>query len=175
MLVEPLLVSVAKGEPYLRAYCVERNAERTYKLARITRLELTKEAASYKPSEPPARAFEHSVKAWNGKPSLVKVRLDAEVAWLASEYALVRGQRLEVGADGSVTVLANVSGVVEAMRWVLSWGGAAEALEPPELREATRTELAKAMAKYEGPGVARAKRRTGTAGARRQNKLSQVS
>ncbi len=172
LLVEPLLVSVAGGDPYLRAYCVERNAERTYKLARITRLELTKEPATYIPAEPPARAFEHSVKAWHGKPSVVKVRLDSEVAWLASEYPLVRGQRVEAGADGGVTVLANVAGIVEAMRWVLSWGGSAEAVAPPELREATRTELAKAVAKYEGPGVAKAKRGTGAA---RQKRLSQVS
>jgi predicted DNA-binding transcriptional regulator YafY len=170
--VEPLLVSVASGEPYLRAYCVERDAERTYKLARIMRLELTKEAATYAPSAPPARAFDHAVKAWVGKPSVVEVRLDADVAWLASEYPLVRGQRFEASADGSVTVVANVSGVVEAMRWVLSWGGSAEALGPPELRDATRAELAKGAAKYGRPGVAKAKRRTATA---RQNKSSQVS
>jgi predicted DNA-binding transcriptional regulator YafY len=162
LLVEPLLVSVSNGDPYLRAYCVERDAERTYKLARITRLELTKDATTYAPAEPPARAFEHSAKVWSGRPGVVKVRLDPDVAWLANEYPLVRGQRVE----------ANVSGIVEAMRWVLSWGGAAEALEPPELREATRAELLQAIAKYEGPGVARAKRRTG---AGRQSKLSQVS
>jgi predicted DNA-binding transcriptional regulator YafY len=172
LLVEPLLVSVASGDPYLLAYCVERDAERTYKLARITRLELTKDAATHAPAQPPARAFEHSVKVWSGKPSVVKVRLDPEVAWLASEYPLVKRQRLEALPEGGVTVVANVSGIVEAMRWVLSWGGAAEALEPPELREATRMELVQAIGKYEGPGVARAKRRTG---AGRQNKLSQVS
>lgn len=172
LLVEPLLVSVANGAPYLRAYCVERDAERTYKLARITSLQLTKDAATYAPAEPPARAFDHSVKVWSGKPGVVQVRLDPEVAWLANEYPLVRGQRVEAAAEGGVTVVATVSGIVEAMRWVLSWGGAAEVVEPSELREATRAELLQALAKYEGPGVAKAKRRTG---AGRQNKLSQVS
>jgi predicted DNA-binding transcriptional regulator YafY len=172
LLVEPLLVNVASGDPYLLAYCVERDAERTYKLARITKFELTKDAATYAPTEPPAQAFEHSVKVWSGKPGVVKVRLDPDVAWLANEYPLVRGQRVEAVAEGGVTVIAAVSGIVEAMRWVLSWGGAAEALEPPELREATRAGLVQAIAKYEGPGMARAKRRTG---AGRQSKLSQVS
>jgi predicted DNA-binding transcriptional regulator YafY len=172
LLVEPLLVSVTRGDPYMRAYCVERDAERTYKLARITKLELTNDAATYTPTDPPARAFDHSVKVWSGERHVVKVRLDPNVAWLASEYPLVKGQRVEAGADGGVTVVASVSGIVEAMRWVLSWGGTAEALEPPELREAARAELLEAIRKYEGPGVVRAKRRTG---AGRQNKLSQVS
>jgi predicted DNA-binding transcriptional regulator YafY len=170
--VEPLLVSVASGAPYLIAYCVERDAERTYKLARITRLELTKVRATYVPAEPPARDFEHSVKIWNGKPGLVKVRLDSNVAWLASEYPLVRAQRMEPDDDGRVVVTADVAGIVEAMRWVLSWGGSAEALSPPELREATRAELARAFAKYGGPGVVKTKRRAKVA---RQNKVSQGS
>jgi proteasome accessory factor C len=170
--VEPLLVNVADGDPYLRAYCVERSSERTYKLARITRIELTRDPATHASADGPERAFEHSVKAWNGKPTLVKVRLDTAVAWLADEYPLIKGQSVDAAADGSVTVAAQVSGTVEAMRWVLGWGGAAEALSPPELREATRAELAKAAAKYDGPGVARAKRRPA---AGRQNKSSQVS
>lgn len=170
--VEPLLVNVADGDPYLRAYCVERAGERTYKLARIARLELTRDPATHVPAEDPDRAFAHSVKAWNGKPTLVKVRLDTAVAWLANEYPLIKGQRVEAAADGSVTVAAEVSGIVEAMRWVLGWGSAAEALAPAELREVTRAELVKAVAKYDGPGVARAKRRAAPG---RQNKSSQVS
>ncbi len=170
--IEPLLVHVVRGQPYVRAYCVERKGERTYKLNRISRFELLKDAATYEPKEPPHRAFDHSVKAWTGKPAPVRVRLESEVGWLAAEYPLIADQRIASNPDGSVTVSANVAGVTEAMRWVLSWGGAAEALSPPQLREATYTELEKAVAKYRGPGIARAGRR---AAAARRSKVSRAS
>ena len=47
--------------------------------------------------------------------------------------------------SSGVLVKAEVSSTVETMRWVLSWGGAAEALSPPELREATRLEVEKPL------------------------------
>lgn len=153
--IEPLVFNVADSDPYVFAYCVERKAERTYKLSRIARAELTEDAATYQPSEPPASAFTHAVKAWSGKPELVKVRLDSHVAWRAEEYALPQ-QKATRQADGSVIIEAQVAGLVEARRWVLAWGGAAEALEPVQLRQATRGELTKALAKYERQGRTRA-------------------
>jgi predicted DNA-binding transcriptional regulator YafY len=159
--IEPLLLNVAEGEPYLRAYCVERSAERTYKVARIAQVELTEERSTYRPERAPGEAFAHSVKAWSGEVSTVRIKLDPEVAWRAQEYPLVPDQKLGTIRDGSVVVEARVAGIVEATRWVLSWGGAAEALEPAELRSATRAELAKALRKYDRPGPAKAvKRRT---------------
>jgi predicted DNA-binding transcriptional regulator YafY len=152
--IEPLLFNVTDGEPYVFAYCVERKAERTYKLARITSAELTDDAATYKPLGVPAEAFAHAVKAWSGDPQLVRIRLDADVAWRAREYPLP-GQMTTMNPDGSVVVEARVAGLVEARRWVLAWGGAAEALEPADLREATRGELAQALQKYNGPKPAK--------------------
>jgi proteasome accessory factor C len=160
--IEPLLLNVAEGEPYLRAYCVERAAERTYKVARIAQVELTDQPSTYRPTRAPAEAFARSVKAWSGEATAVRIRLDAEVAWRAQEYPLVADQVLEARTDGSVVVEAHVAGIVEATRWILSWGGAAEALEPVELRSATRAELAKALGKYDGPGPVKAARRKST-------------
>jgi predicted DNA-binding transcriptional regulator YafY len=162
--IEPLLLSVAEGVPYLRAYCVERGEERTYKLARIIQFELTEEPALYRPAHAPSAAFTHSVKAWSGQTATVKIKLDPDVAWRAHEYPLVLDQKLVPARDGSVVVEARVAGIVEATRWVLSWGGAAEALEPPELRSAARKELAQALGKYDGPGPVKATPREKTTG-----------
>lgn len=129
--IEPLLLNVAEGAPYLRAFCVERAAERTYKLARIVHFELTDEPATYRPAQAPSAAFAHSVKAWSGETTIVKIKLDSDVAWRAHEYPLVLDQKVVPAHDGSVVVEARVAGIIEASRWVLSWGGAAEALEPP--------------------------------------------
>jgi proteasome accessory factor B len=158
--VEPLLLSVAEGVPYLRAFCVERNAERTYKVARITHAELLAEASSYQPAHAPSEVFNHSIKAWSGKPTPVKIRLDSSVAWRASEYQLVPTQKVTEQEDGAVVVEARVAGIIEATQWVLGWGGAAEAIEPVELREAVRLELEKALEKYRGgPGPVKAGKR----------------
>ena len=157
--IEPLLLNVAEGEPYLRAFCVERGAERTYKVSRISQCELTDERATYRPANKPDEIFAHSIKAWSGEVVSVKVRLDPEVAWRAREYSLVSSQTVEKLRDGSAVVTAQVSGIVEATHWVLSWGGTAEALEPPALREATRVSLVKALEKYDGPGPVKAARR----------------
>jgi predicted DNA-binding transcriptional regulator YafY len=154
--VEPLLVSVTRGEPYLRAYCVERDAERTYKLSRIAELELTDQRAAYRRSRTAADPYAHAVKIWSDEPSLVRVRLAPSVAWLANEYPLP-AQRLIAEPDGGAVVEAHVAGLTETRRWVLGWGGAAEALHPPELREAIRSDLAVALRKYDGPGPSKAR------------------
>lgn len=152
--IEPLVLRVAGREPYVRAYCVERNAERTYKLARVTCAILTEERSTYDGGHD---TFTGSVKAWSGDLQRVRVRLARDVAWLAGEYPLIAGQRTEPQLDGSLIVEAEVAGIQETLRWVLGWGGSAEALEPAALREAVRKELLRALGPYEGPGPVKVK------------------
>jgi predicted DNA-binding transcriptional regulator YafY len=165
--IEPLLLRVADRQPYVRAFCVERNAERTYKISRIARIELTKEPATYRPDA----AFAHTVKAWTGDPAVVKVKLGPEVSWRAEEYPLVPDQKVERRRDGCAVIEARVEGVVETSRWVLGWGAAAEALEPEALRTLVRTELTKALEKYDRPGPAKA--RAGKSTRRLSGRLAQ--
>lgn len=153
-LIEPLVFAVAEAEPYVYAYCVDQKAERTYKLARIARAELTGEKGTYR-ADKGRDPFAHAVKAWSGPSVEVQVRIDARVAWLAREYPLP-GQSERPNADGSVTITARVAGTVEAQRRILAWGSAVEVLRPPELREAVRQELAAALGKYDGPGPVKA-------------------
>lgn len=154
--IEPLLINVAEGDPYVRAYCVERQQERTYKLTRINRATLTDARATYRPKAQPVLAFANSVKTWSGDLHQVRIRLDRGVAWLAREYPLP-GQIEKKNADGSVTIEATVAGLIEAQRRILAWGSAVEVLAPKELRKAVRDELAAALGRYDGPGPARAK------------------
>lgn len=158
--VEPYFVRVADGETYFRGWCVERGAERTYKLARVAGITLTDEPATHTPTSVSSQAFSRALKAWVGEPTIVKIRIDRNVAWLADEYPLARDQRVVKHRDGGITVEAEVAGIVETAKWVLSWGGVAEALEPPELRSMVRGELAKALHKYDpsGPAKTRARR-----------------
>jgi predicted DNA-binding transcriptional regulator YafY len=149
--IEPLVVSVAEADPYVRAFCVERDEERTYKLSRIQSAEMTKQRARYRPQGVP---FERAVKAWSGAIQVVRVRLEPAVAWRAREYPLP-GQTEAPNADGSVVLRAEVAGLVEVRSRILAWGAAAEVLEPQSLRDEVRAELAAALQKYDGPGPAK--------------------
>jgi proteasome accessory factor C len=155
--VEPYFLRVADGEAYVRAWCVERAAERTYKLARVSAISLTDEQATHIPKTPPNEAFTRSIKAWSGEPTTVRIAIDHELAWLADEYPLVPDQRTSKAPNGKTVIEAEVAGIVEAAKWVLSWGGVAEALEPQGLRSMVRSELAKALNKYRAPGPAKTK------------------
>lgn len=157
--VEPYFLRVADGETYLRAWCVERAAERTYKLARVTTIELTDAPATHASKNPPDSAFSRALKAWSGEPTTVRIAIDHDVAWLADEYPLVPDQRTLKARNGSTVIQAEVAGIVETAKWVLSWGGVAEALEPPALRSMVRGELAKALGKYDCPGPAKTRTR----------------
>lgn len=178
--IEPLVIAVADGRPYVRAFCVERDGERTYKLHRIVKAELSEERASHRPSSLRPAVFALSVKAWSGEPTEVQIKLDAEVAWRAEEYPLIRDQSVVRNPDGTALVRARVAGVVETARWVLGWGGAAEALAPAALRQFVRQELAKANRKYRGPARTRGHRASnaavvtrGTRSAPRAGRLTQ--
>jgi hypothetical protein len=81
----------------------------------------------------------------------VVVALKPQVAHLAQEYPLAADQTIELQTDGTARIQADVAGLVEAKQWVLGWGSAAIAIEPPELREAVKAELAKAISEYEDP------------------------
>jgi predicted DNA-binding transcriptional regulator YafY len=153
--IEPLVVRVAEAEPYVRAFCVERGDLRTYKLSRIQSAEVTQERATH-PPDGTHLEVEGAVKVWSGAPRTVKLRLDASVARLAREYPLPH-QTEHPNPDGSVTIRATVNGLVEVRPRILAWGAAAEVLEPKELRETVRAELAAALRKYDGPGPAKAK------------------
>jgi predicted DNA-binding transcriptional regulator YafY len=163
--VEPYFLRVADGETYFRGWCVERGAERTYKLARVTAIALTDDLATHTPKSPPNQAFAGAIKAWSGAPTTVRIGIDSNVAWLADEYPLVPEQRVVKHRDGGITIEAEVAGIVETAKWVLSWGGVAEALEPPQLRSMVQSELTKALEKYGAPGPAKARDRKKISGA----------
>lgn len=159
--LDPVSMRFADGHLYLIAWDLERDAWRTFKLARIGWVEELEEKADVHPSLDEEALFKRSVKIWDGEPINVAIRLDADVGWLASEWPLCRDQHCEVDRDGSVIVRACVAGTKEVTRWLLTWGAKAEVLEPQVLREEMKTELSGAFARYEetSHGVLRNRKR----------------
>lgn len=148
--LDPLAIRSSGLDPYLDAWAVERQALRTFKVARIEEVEVLAERAEEHPDVDLDALFVSAVKTWQGDETRVRIRIASEAAWSVREYPLVAGQLVFHEPDGAVVVEADVAGLVEVSRWVLSWGRHAEVLEPAALRERVREELSVALGRYGG-------------------------
>jgi hypothetical protein len=71
-----------------------------------------------------------------------------------------------------VIVAATVAGIIEAMRWVLSWGANAVVLGPTSLRDAVGAELIAACSAYDRRPAQRAAQASLAASAVRSTRRS---
>jgi predicted DNA-binding transcriptional regulator YafY len=146
--VDPVALRLHRGHVYLVGFDLHRRDWRIFKVVRVEGEVERVGAADPHPDYDEDALFAHSVGIWTGAPVDVAVRLAPAVASRAAEWPLVVAQVVDPQDDGSVVIRARVAGVMEALRWTLSWGGEAEALEPADLRDAVRDELARAHAAY---------------------------
>ena len=134
---------------YLIGYDEERRGRRTFKVERIVAASLTPETYE---AEPGTTLAGELLRAWDvitDQPIVrVVVRFSPEVAQRVAETTWHPTQETSPGPDGSLTWTAQVAGVAEIRSWILGWGGAAEVMEPAELRSWIRDELDSAAARY---------------------------
>jgi predicted DNA-binding transcriptional regulator YafY len=151
-LVEPVELRVSAQQPYVVAFDRVGARYKTYKLARISQVQLLSERARAAADYDPKKLFEHSRGIWSGAAYDVAVQLRGSVARFATEWPLQREQTISDLSNGDVVVRARVAGLQEPLRWVLSWGRNAEALEPAELRQLVFEELSATVAGYRRAG-----------------------
>jgi proteasome accessory factor B len=133
---------------YLIGYDEGRRARRTFKVERILDASLTPETFEGRTSD----IARDLLAAWDvvsDEPSVrVVVRFATDVAARVAETRWHPSQDVDLAPDGTLTWTATVSGVLEVRSWILGWGGAAEVLEPDELRAWVADELARGAARY---------------------------
>jgi CRISPR-associated endonuclease/helicase Cas3 len=138
MAIEPSALTRAL---YLLCHDEDRGGRRTFKVERILSASLTPEVFD----EPGAATARELLAAWDvisDQPlERVVIRFSPEVAARVAETTWHPSQVIEEGPDGSITWQARVAGIQEIRAWVLGWGGQAEVLEPPALRERVRDEV----------------------------------
>jgi predicted DNA-binding transcriptional regulator YafY len=156
--VEPLRLRLVGGSLYLAAHVPAVSEHRTFKVVRIVTAQLLDQPARSHPELSDDVLFGRSVKVWSAQPVDVRVKLGKAVAHLAGEYPLIADQSLERTPEGDVIVAATVAGIIEAMRWVLSWGANAVVLGPESLRDAVQSELTAARRAYDRRPAKRASR-----------------
>jgi predicted DNA-binding transcriptional regulator YafY len=170
--VDPVQWRLCGPQLYLIAFDDRRNAWRTFKASRIEAVQML--MAKAEPHDFDEQAlFGRSIRIWSGPAVDVAVRLSESVGRFVAEWPISRDQVVDKERAGSVVVRAKVAGTVEATRWVLGWGGEAEALEPPELRRRVAEQLRAAMARYgrEAKGVMGVRKAKGASGERRVSRM----
>lgn len=149
---EPYALFFSVRAWYAVGFHAGRDAVRTLKLSRFSRLRLTERRY-----EIPAdfSIDGHVGNAWRmirgGEDHSVEIRFDAAFAETMSDTLWHRTQTIERHDDGSATFRCTVSGLDEIVWWALSMGPHCEVLAPAELRERVREAAAQTAALYAGP------------------------
>jgi proteasome accessory factor B len=81
----------------------------------------------------------------------VVIRFNELVADFIREKRWHPSQQLRELAEGGAELSLTLSSLVEIQRWVLSWGGNAVVLGPPELVASVRTAAQKILATQPNP------------------------
>lgn len=123
-----------EGDWYVVAYCHLRNGIRTFSLARMECVEVLDERFSVPDDFDFTRLTgSHFGVHWSDREYRVKVRFSRKAAGYIRERCWHPSQRIEEHGDGSITLSLTVNHLLELKSWILSWGGEAQAMEPPEL------------------------------------------
>ena len=122
---------------------------RTFKVERIIQLRLTDQTFR---DDHNFNLDDFLGNAWlmipDGPRTHVKIRFGKKVAINVDEVVWHKTQRTVYDRDGSLLFEVDVDGVGEIAWWVLGYGGEAEVLKPPELRERIAKHVARMNATY---------------------------
>jgi predicted DNA-binding transcriptional regulator YafY len=149
--IEPYTLLVYKKGLYLAGRSEGHGGEiRTFALDQFRSVEwLRGERFEVPAGYEPAQLTEGAFGLIRGKEAVkVRIRFDDKVARYVQRRMWHPTQRFRRVAGGGVEMTMQVRGTVEIVSWVLGFGGTAEVLEPPALREAVAAELAAAAARY---------------------------
>lgn len=150
-LVDPYHVMFREGFWYLVGYCHARHETRIFRIDRIVDVSITEEKFKLPEGFNVKDFMGNSWRVGKGDRIEISVKFYPPVSRLIQEGVWHATQRLEETPDGGLIFKAEVEGVWEIKKWILSWGPAAEVLEPEALREEIRKELNDMLQKYGMP------------------------
>lgn len=135
-IIDPYHLANINGEWYLFAFDHLRKALRTFVPSRIVSLSVTGKSFERPPGFSLEGRLRDSFSVHSGEGEyLVVLRFSPQVADYIREKRWHRSQLLKELKDGGVELRMSLSSLSEVERWVLSWGGEAEVIEPSELKD----------------------------------------
>ena len=152
--LQPYHILEMNGGWYVLGHDMDRDALRTFAMHRIVGLRLWKKTFSRPSDFNISECTDGSIGVWshNGKkPVDVVIRVRGWLARIAQERSWHQSQILNIlDEDGDkVEVRMQLHSMNEFKRLLLGWGRYAEVIEPKELRDMVRDEVAEVMKIYE--------------------------
>ncbi len=146
--VDPYHFYNVRGDWYLVAHDHLRQGMRNFHLGRIEEWQVLEETfepdAAFSAEEFLAGGFLTEM----GEAADIVIRFDAYQARWIRERVWHPSQQVEEQPDGGLVLRLHCGGLDEVRRWVMSYGGHAEVLEPPALRQAVADEVGKMAETY---------------------------
>jgi len=147
--IDPYQLANINGEWFLFAYDHLRQDLRTFAPTRIQAVKVTGERFV----RPKRFSIDHRLRDSFGVLSgeethAVTIRFNAFAAEYIREKRWHPSQAVEARPDGGLELTLKLSSLIEVQRWVLSWGGNAVVIRPPELIALIRDEARRITAAY---------------------------
>lgn len=145
-IVDPIRVVIADNHAYLQAWCRTAKDVRRFRLDRIDACTMLDE-----PSEAPDHARANTDRptavfsADDTRMPMIKVRVSRAARWVWEYYPC---ESMEPDSDGYWVITMRARDLDWATRFVLGLGTDAQAVAPPQLREAVAAQAATALAHY---------------------------
>jgi len=146
--VNPYHLMFRQGVWYLIAYCHWRQEIKIFRIDRIKEMEILSETFDI-PADFSLTTY--MGKTWQvvrGEDIAIKVKIFPPASRWVKEEIRHSTQKIEELPDGSIIFSAEVSGLLEVKKWILSMGKNAEVLSPMSLRQEIEEEIAGMKERY---------------------------
>jgi predicted DNA-binding transcriptional regulator YafY len=142
---------------YVIAWSRHRRDVRVFAVHRFLMATLTDEKFAPRSAARSAAALRHAFRIWRGaNVETARIRFSRAASQEIRERTWCAGQRIAEERGGTLVLEVDVAGTSEIARWVLGFGGEAEALAPPALRREVAERLRAGSARYAVTSVLRA-------------------
>jgi predicted DNA-binding transcriptional regulator YafY len=131
--VDPLRLTAADGGLYLTAWVDAYDEMRTFAVERIKTLAVRDDHFELRPL--PAEPFANSLGVFSGRPELVEIEFDTEVAAYVAARDWHRSQEIRTRDDRSIVMRLTVCNDRPLRAWILGFGGAARVVMPASLAQ----------------------------------------
>ena len=150
---DPYLLRLYRGDLYLLALCHLRGEVRSFHLERIDDVEPLDDGFRLPAGFDPEGEFAGSLGVFLGEPGQATVEFRDEAARYVAQRPLHPDQQVLHHSENRLVVRVPHRGYQEITQEVLRFGGQAEVLQPPELREHVAQEVRKLFEAYTGCSV----------------------
>jgi len=159
--IHPYGLAYHAGALYLVAWSADHREIRHFKVDRIEEVEATQMQFPKPVHFDISEHFAGSLGVFHGsnsRPVTVRVRFSRAVSQYVQEHRRHKSQQVNQEPEGTVLAEFQLTDLHELRGWLLSFGAHAEVLEPPELIEEMRKEIAAMGKTYLTNGTAKLKK-----------------